>query len=711
MSAGLQEQLAFHLTGRRMGHSLLPADGAQLRPGLMARFGDLTRLRYDFPLVLVDGRGDEDSVQSLSMLINGVLQDIAPRGIEGEATRQHVLRMEREIRALAANGTAGPLSALWDLAAERIGAAAGSLLAASLARARAALPADGEVADCTPGLPSQVVRYLWGALQRRRSEGLERELQRLRVKLAEILQAHFVQSPQGVGAARLKASVGTGMEDVFDFDALSATLQRVAGRIPLPESRRRRILETLAGLESHPLATADGTASEQAASCVFTNCRDALAAFRSRLPRIVSLVRSMAIAELEIDGRYDETTHDPFFAAFDENSLDAADLGSFPDYLVCIASGDLQSPENADLMEILASAMPIRIVVTVTDILGETALRAHLGPVAHAARLGRMALGMSNAFVLQAGASHLYRLRQRLHAGLVHPGPALFSIFTGPGAGDGGLPAYLQAAAAQDSRAFPAFTYDPEAGPDWNTRFSLEGNAQPESDWPTHDFMLEDAGLQRVTRRLAFTYVDFVACDPRHAGHFAVVPPAGWNGNMVPVADRLKDDRPAGAGTVPHIDLVNGEQLLVRALVDERLMLAARRCREMWRSLREMGTGAAREAQSVPAAQAATMPAAVAAQPDAAEATAEAEAERSSDEAYIETVRCTTCNECTNLNNRMFAYDANKQAYIADLAAGTYRQLVEAAEACQVSIIHPGKPRDPAEPGLAELLKRAEPFA
>ena len=62
------------------------------------------------------------------------------------------------------------------------------------------------------------------------------------------------------------------------------------------------------------------------------------------------------------------------------------------------------------------------------------------------------------------------------------------------------------------------------------------------------------------------------------------------------------------------------------------------------------------------------------------------------------------------INNKMFVYDANKQAYIADINAGTYRQLVEAAETCQVSIIHPGKPRNPAEPGLEELVQRAEPF-
>ena len=47
---------------------------------------------------------------------------------------------------------------------------------------------------------------------------------------------------------------------------------------------------------------------------------------------------------------------------------------------------------------------------------------------------------------------------------------------------------------------------------------------------------------------------------------------------------------------------------------------------------------------------------------------------------------------------------------IIDAKAGPYRQLVEAAESCQVSVIHPGKPLDPNEPGLDELLQRAEPF-
>jgi NAD-dependent SIR2 family protein deacetylase len=84
--------------------------------------------------------------------------------------------------------------------------------------------------------------------------------------------------------------------------------------------------------------------------------------------------------------------------------------------------------------------------------------------------------------------------------------------------------------------------------------------------------------------------------------------------------------------------------------------------------------------------------------------------EAPADEPYIETPRCTTCDECTQINDRMFIYDENKQAYIADPDAGTYREMVEAAESCQVCIIHPGKPRNPDEPNLDELIKRAEPF-
>ncbi|MDQ8154697.1 MAG: 2-oxoacid:acceptor oxidoreductase family protein [Gemmatimonadota bacterium] len=131
------------------------------------------------------------------------------------------------------------------------------------------------------------------------------------------------------------------------------------------------------------------------------------------------------------------------------------------------------------------------------------------------------------------------------------------------------------------------------------------------------------------------------------------------------------------------------------------------------------GNGAAPVAAPVAAAPAAAeapaaaAPAAVAAPVAAPAAAAPAAAEEDESmgiEAYIDSARCTSCNECTNLNKKMFVYNAAKQAEIKDVNAGTFQQLVLAAERCPVSIIHPGTPVNPKEKDLEKWVKRAERF-
>ncbi|HEC17328.1 MAG TPA: ferredoxin [Sedimenticola sp.] len=118
--------------------------------------------------------------------------------------------------------------------------------------------------------------------------------------------------------------------------------------------------------------------------------------------------------------------------------------------------------------------------------------------------------------------------------------------------------------------------------------------------------------------------------------------------------------------------------------------------------------------KAAPAEAPAAAPAQEAAAPEpeaAPEAAPEPEEEEVSfDEPWIETILCTSCNDCINLNPQMFVYNDDKQAYIADPKAGTYAQLVEAAEFCPANCIHPGKPLNPDEPGLEELIKRAEAY-
>jgi len=81
-----------------------------------------------------------------------------------------------------------------------------------------------------------------------------------------------------------------------------------------------------------------------------------------------------------------------------------------------------------------------------------------------------------------------------------------------------------------------------------------------------------------------------------------------------------------------------------------------------------------------------------------------------SNDPYIDTALCTSCNECLDLNGIMFKYNTDKMAFIADPKAGTFLDLVKAAELCPVGIIHPGSPLNPSEADLDSLVLRAEKF-
>jgi ferredoxin len=118
---------------------------------------------------------------------------------------------------------------------------------------------------------------------------------------------------------------------------------------------------------------------------------------------------------------------------------------------------------------------------------------------------------------------------------------------------------------------------------------------------------------------------------------------------------------------------------------------------------------AAAPSESPTAAEAPADAAETAAEPAPAAADEEDE-EVSFDEPWIDTVLCTSCNDCMKFNPLVFVYNENKQAMIGDAKAGTYEQLVMAAEKCPARCIHPGKPLNPDEPNLDELIERAKPF-
>jgi len=719
-----QQQIAFHLTGARPAGDLEPIEAGTLCSALLAGYRDLTSLRYDFPVVLVDSPADGTFVCSLMSVVDDVLREIAPRGVEGERVRRHVLRIEREIRGLVADGARGILSDLWDRAASAVGGDEDAERIA--ASARASLTIDGELADCDYELPVRLVEHAWRSVQREKAARFHAEVDRLVQALSDILRAAFIHSEAGHRPESLQAAFGQVHHDQFDFEQMSRLLGKRAPKDELAVGRRERIESALGTLQRQRFfepSSGMGLASRSQPpfEYCYRSCADAVDAFRERLPDVVEFVKAMSIAALEADGRYVVSEHDPLFESFDEGSLEREDLAWFPDYLVCVDARD--ADESAAVMPVLSSDLPVKVLVRSEDVLEESSPgAAHLSMGLRSGQLAGIAIGLHDVFVLQTASSNLYQVRSRLLDGLQYPGAALISVYSGSSAPSGDLPRYLTAAAAMEGRAFPAFTYDPAAGLDSASRFSVAENPQPELDWPLATLEYADASLQRTAEQLAFTLVDFAVCDRRYTRHFARVPRESSTDGMVSVQEWLSLEPAAAEGRVPHILVIDESDSLHRLIVDAKLMQAARRCLELWHGLQELAHVGV---DTAPAAEAPAVDAPVGAPAEApAEATAGApveapaepseevteEQEHTSDEPWIETPRCSTCNECTAINDRMFAYNEDKQAFVKDPDAGTFRELVEAAEACQVAVIHPGKPRDPNEPGLDELIERARPF-
>ena len=735
MQAAHQAQVTFYLTGQSTGEGLDAVAGLGLRPALFASYRDLTALRYDFPLVLLPDAGDADAVRSLTELFDAALEG----ELVADRLRHHAERMEREMRRVAAAEGGGAFAALWQQAVTCLAANSDEGLVDDLARLRAKLPAVGEVVECDASLPGRLFSHAAAAVHRRKAARFRTELTRLIQKLSDILAADFSRSDVGHSAENLRAGIGDPQAQAFDFAAMSRMLASVSPPSSLPDSRRERIRWLLSVLQSQrffppPQRAGAPIQALPGYGFAFDSCSRALEAWHERLPRLVELIKAMTIAALEAKGEYREADHDALFATFGANRVGSAELALFPDYLVRLDADTLAPAEFSRVLDALASGLPLKILLQTDDILAPLAddpARASLGLPGRTIASAAIALG--ETFVLQSSASNLLRLRERLFAGLAGSRPALVSVFSGASHHTGDIPPYLVGAAAMESRAFPAFVYDPSAGADWAARFSVAGNPQAEQDWPVHPLGYEDADHQRVAESVAFTAADFLACDRRYAAHFARVPRAVWNGQMVAAADAIAHGLDAASGNVPCLLMVDADDRLQKVMADDCMIREAQRVGALWRSLRELGgirnshaealltrertaweteqrqrevaTGPA--VAAAPALAAAVTPAAALA--PAAEP-AVAEPERSPDEPYIETARCSSCNECTQINDKMFAYNKDKQAYIADLSAGTYRQLVEAAESCQVSVIHPGKPRNPKEPGLDELLKRAELF-
>jgi ferredoxin len=778
----LRQLLNFFLFARRPAGQLPPEPG--IIPALLHKYRELASIRHDYPFCL-HGSASADAVGTLSQIIDELVRSVTAGGEDGERLQQHIYRIEPEIRGLAGKDSAAGLLGLWDRAAKqllarsRLSQAKKEQLRENLATARKALP-DVEMIACGDAAPQRLLAGLALRHWRERCSAWRAELDALIQQLSDLLSIEFNNSPGARNPEHLRDATATG--DAIDYTTLSSILAGSNLDHNLPEARGQRIRAALTALlQIKPLMDGGSAAAGTPlnVSELFDNCKDAITAYQQRLGLITEFFKAVAIARLELENRYKEPVHDEYFAGYDSSYLGQRELSLCPPVLLKLKCSTLARADVAALLHILAGAMPVKILLQVDDLyLPWSHAQASGITINWPARLASMAMSMTRAYVLQSPLSRLQVMQRGFLAGLDYGGPALFSVYVGNAANQGGLPRFFDAGAALESRIFPVFTFNPGNGSTLLERLDISENSQLDRDWPSDVFRFRAADESEQSLQLKFTTAGFLLNDRRFIEQYWCVPPEYRHENMVPLPDYLSLDDAAAANRIPYIRCVDADGCIHQVIMTRHVVAMVRECAASWRQLQEQGgvnnswalqqvaaekdrlaavqqqelaaieeryrmqmendigkltevivgriaqqllqTGAAPIGQVAAAApvlapvppppQAAPVTAAEPARKPAAVEEDEAEPAVALDDPYIDTPLCTSCNDCTKVNAQLFGYDANKQAYIKDAAAGTYKDLVRAAEICPVKIIHPGKPRNPDEPGLDELLKRAAPF-
>ncbi len=724
-----------------------------LLPAALAGYAAAPALRTGFPLLLAP----DQALAGLPTLLarwQAAVTDGVARGLVADNLR----RLEARVGAngvpsadaierlrLAADALAGELS----LAEEPDQA-----LRRGLAELVSQVPADARWLDYGPDTAPTLVAHAVAERTARSRASLVEVLGPLVHALTDRLAVERALDPAARAPDALEHAVGDVGARFLDPTALSAVVGRTRGSAAASEDRVARLqrlrdaLGTACGDDALLAATVICDDAEGPWSAVGrAQAHEAPVAevarvFEERAAAVVQVLAAARAARLELADAYEPARHDAWVRALTWQDLTDEERRWLPVVIGVDDAARVGADGLASLTALVASGAPVQLV------LERRSLAAF--PVADPAMV---ALATRQAVVARTTPAVPDHLLAAVGGALESGLPGVLQTFDGHVTGAPVAP-WLVAQAAVSARAHTLFCFDPTAGAAWTGVMAIGSNPEPERDWASSD----DGE--------PFTLADAAWLDP--ALQDQLRPPTEVEQDrLVPLAAWLDQPSPEQRPVVQLQGPGGPEPRVVRTDLRARVLAA----RLDWWLLRELGGvanshAAAAEArvraeaeaelhalqeQAAQAQEAAVAEARAAgaseamsrlaaslletdftavARPVAADAPApvveavsapvEAEAEPAPAppeeedtepaEPWIDSPLCTSCNDCIDINPQLFAYDANKQAEIVDPEAGTFEDLVRAAEKCPSNCIHPGAPLDPSEPGLDALLERAAPY-
>ncbi|NNF22559.1 MAG: pyruvate ferredoxin oxidoreductase [Saprospiraceae bacterium] len=476
----------------------------------------------------------------------------------------------------------------------------------------------------------------------------------------------------------------------------------------------------------------------------------AMGIFEGHMSKMAEGFRAIRRAELELSGEYRPSEHNDFFTYFNWEQFSEEEWLLCPPVVALGGDGAMYDIGFQNLSRLMASGKPIKVIVVDTQVYSNTGGQActsgFIGQISDMAQYGKVIKGKSeprkeigliamahrNTYVLQGTLANTSHMIEGFIDGLMTKRPAIFNLYTTcqPEHGVGDDLGAHQAKLAMESRAYPIFKYNPEDGVTAEECFDLSGNPSMDRLWPKYDLKYKEYG-QEKTMQVDMTFADFALTEARFRKHFRKVPRDAWNDNMIQLSEFLELNEEDREGKFPYIWAVDRKQRLNRVLVAKKIVESCEERRDFWIMLRDMAGVRFDQTEEVDIESkvraevvqniaqglmkmaggegGSLMDLAMPAEPQE-----ELALQNGTDGGYLapwlETEECTSCDECIKLNDKIFAYNDDKKAYIKDPKGGSYQDLVKAAEKCTAQVIHPGLPADKNEKDIEKWISRGEKF-
>lgn len=560
--------------------------------------------------------------------------------------------------------------------------------------------------------------------------------------------------------SRLSQSLGGFGEGLLNVSSMSELLSKGDETRAMPPERYERIKQIdaeLAKAERELTTYAPSTFTEQ-----FTGDTEKhIEQFEKEANNIAKVCAVVRMAKLESSARFEER-HLDFFKRFDWRDLDNGEAALCPATVVFV---NAQPGLNlmGKVLELASAGRPLKVlylssgVEDLVDVAGERGRATVLQSRFH---ITTLPLALRNVYFLQCIPNAEPAFEERIKAAICSPRPAVISLFR-----PGKLVGEKSKELAIQSRAFPQLMHDPDDSPESISSVTLLDNPEITSVWCSSqlDYLCDNDKSAVLNFRI--TYADFAAVlVPDSFEPLSADVPAE---QRTPVADYLDLSRKERERRVPYISIKGSDGRLKQLRVPREVVIGTVERMQLWKMLQELSgvanplvqtaeqklretlttekeqalaslqseVNAKIESREQAAVQAAItnlakklsglagdpppkVAAPAAPKPAASSTTINSpEGEKPaptsddiSEEAWINSVECTSCDDCITLNSQIFAYNENKKAYVKNPRGGPFKDIVRAAEKCPAMVIHPGKPHDPKEKGLDKLIARAAKF-